>query len=810
MHWGTFARMLKQICYFAFVLGGIAWSAPLPWENPKAQEALKVLSASGLLQESWLSYRAATRWEIATITERLLRKWQTQSEEAVGKVELQALEVLCHECREELDALGVRTESLEGKLGLVEDRVLDLERIRFRGQFLMTSLYQGVSNTGSRFSGFGPDRLDYAGLAGSTALTNLVPHAPQGIVPPLDMALGRPLIQGAGFTSTLFLEVETQPDDDWLYQLRVYAYTSQGNSLLDSVWGTQQPYLANPFTGSGGSTSQNSNHAPFSSAGFDRFRLTHIPSGFGLTLGSYTPRLISSQVFVGQVNPRVGDPRLLESFGAHATAEHGPFSWEVLGTYLPDGNPSRLGLQPLQNMAWGGALHYANGEWQATASFLQAQSGSRDGAARGVGLANLVNGNTGQINVNWVNPNGFFAGQLGPGQAAGIASTSDKRPIPGRPGLDGGGPEASFGPQQQRGFGLQFGYRSENGWGLQGEWANTQYRPNQNSSFTRDGNLWAAGGNLDLGPIQMQLDYRWTDPTYDPMILVYPSPSPGLTPFRAYHRFPDHDQFWHLYSLHDTDRFPHNRRGFWPTLKWSYDEDCHLHFRGRFLEQVRTSLQDVRLRPGQLGQGIPNELVLGHSPGFFDVVFREYSPLSFDAQLNPLEDRRGSVLGLGLDLHHSFEDSPWGLDLNLESHRFRRGTGLSASQGGSQNNVDFSHSLARLTLHYQASQAWSYRFIYGLAEMKGHYDPLGVYNNFAIANQSVDFRNRDILQHAPSIEATWNLDSQTRWDFGLTYYSTLDRVPQQVFAGAPGGPHATAHPFAYNAYRVQTRLEVNF
>jgi hypothetical protein len=201
--------MLKHICFFAFVLGGIAWSAPLPWENPKAQEALKVLSASGLLQESWLSYRAATRWEIATIAERLLRRWQTQSEESVGKVELQALEVLCQECREELDALGVRTETLESKLGLVEDRVLDLERIRFRGQFLMTSLYQGVSNTGSRFSGFGPDRLDYAGLAGSTALTNLVPHAPQGIVPPLDMALGRPLIQGAGFTSTLFLEVET-------------------------------------------------------------------------------------------------------------------------------------------------------------------------------------------------------------------------------------------------------------------------------------------------------------------------------------------------------------------------------------------------------------------------------------------------------------------------------------------------------------------------------------------------------------------------------------------------------------------------
>lgn len=794
-------------------LGGVAQAAPLPWESPRAQDALKVLAASGVLQENWLSYRVATRWEIAVLMQRLLQRLESQPDLLASKLEREAVQTLVGEVQAELQALAPRVDGLEQQMLGLEQRVEFQERFRFRGRFLMAALYQGVNNTGNDRSGLGIGSLDYQGLAGSTLLTNGVPHAPEGIIPQLDLARGRPLIQGSSFTSTLYLDVEHQPHEDWLYQLRFYAYTSQGNSLLDATWGTPQPYLANPFTGAGGGTPQGSNRAPFSSMGFDRFRLTHVPTGFGLTLGSFQPRLISSQVFTGQVNPRVGDPRLLESFGVHASAEHGPFSWEAFGTYLPDGNPAQLGLQPLQHLAWGGALSYQNRGWQATLSLLQASASSRDGNPRAVGLSNLVNGSTGQVNVNWVNPNGFFAGQLPPAASAGRGSISDRRPVPGRAGLDGGGREASFGPQQQLGLGLNVNYRDPSGWAILGEWAHTRYRPSQNSSFQREGNLWSLGTQWELGEsreFQLQLDYRSTDATYDPMILVFPSPNAALVPFRVYHRFPDHDQFWHLYSLHDTDRFPHNRRGFWPTFRWNYGQDSHLALRGRWLEQVSTSLQDVRFQPGQLGANVPNEQVLGHSPGFFDVVFREFSPLSFNDQLQPLENPRGRVTALGLDLHHHFEDTPWTLDFRLERHQFRRPSRLPASLGGSQNRVDLAHSLAHVGLEYKANSSWSYRLNYDLAEMKGHYDPLGVYNAFAISNDRVDFLNRDVLQHAPGVEATWHLDSQTRWDMGLTYYINIDRVPRSIFAGLPGGPQATAHPFSFNAVRLETRLEVDF
>lgn len=805
-------RMLTGWALGMALTSGI-WAAPLPWQNPQTQDALKFLAESGVLGESWLTHRAATRWELAVIVQRLLQRQQQQPELFASKAELQALHFLADEVQTELSALGVRLDNLESEVTNLESRTEQLERIRFRGQFLMTALYQGVSNRGSSASGFGPGALDYTNLAGSTALTNFVPHQVQGVLPQVDLALGRPLVQGTGFTSTLFLEVEHQPDEDFLYQLRVYAYTSQGNALVDAIWGTQQPYLANPFTGSGGGTFQGSNHSPFSSAGFDRFRLSHIPSGFGLTLGSFTPRLISGQVYTGEVNPRVGDPRTLESFGVHATAEHGPFSWEAFGTYLPDGNPAQLGRQPLQNLGWGGAVHYEDGGWQSTLSFLQTSANSRDGGPVVVGLSNLVNGNSGQVNLNWVNPPEYFVAALAgvPGATDGKGSTSDKRPIPGRAGLDGGGLAASFGPQQQSAYGAQLAYRGQ-GWAVSGEWAHTVYRPNQNSSYSRSGNLWSLGGALDFdeGNVQLGMDYRSTDPTYDPLVLVYPSASAGLTPFRAYHRFPDHDQFWHLYSLHDTDRFPHNRRGFWPTLKWRYDEDCSLDVRARFLEQVQTSLQDVRYQPNQLGAGFPNELVLGHSPGFLDVVFRGYSPLSFDANLNPLENQRGTVNSFGLSWHHQFADSPWGLEAGYDHFHFNRGTSLSAAQGGSQNRVNFSDSVASVGVLFKPEGDWSYRLGYSLARFKGHYDPFGVYNPYAIATNDTEFFNRDSVQHAPSVEATWNLDTQTRWNFGCTYYSVVDRVPATMFAGAPGGPFSTAHPFAYDAFRVETRLEVNF
>jgi hypothetical protein len=819
--------MLRKVGTWVVIgcLAGAALAAPLPWHDAKTQDALRFLSESGVLGESWLAYRAATRWEIAAVAERLLRLQQAQPQLFASKQEREALQSLLAEMRPELEALGVRVQTLEDSVAQLDGRTEQLERIKFRGQFLMTALYQGVQNTGNEFSGFGPGALDYQRFAGSTELTNLVPHAPQGILPQVDLALGRPLVEGAGLSSTLFLEVEHQPNEDFVYELRLYAYTSQGNALVDAIWGTQQPYLANPFTGSGGGTLQSSNRAPFSSAGFDRFRLNHIPSGFGVTLGSFTPRLISSSVFTGQINPRVGDPRLLDSFGVHATSEHDQFSWEALGTYLPDGNPRQLGLEPLQNLAWGGALHYHNAGWQATLSYLQASAESRDGSARAVGLTNLVNGPSGRVNVNWVNPPGYFAGQLIPGYdprgqqtgapvptaVAGRGSTSDARPVAGRAGLDGGGLDASFGPQQQSSFGAQLGHRGD-WWSVQGEWAHTVYRPHQNAGYSRSGDLYSFGGTVefDEGNLQLGLDYRSTDASYDPMILSFPSPSPGLTPFRAYHRFPDHDQFWHLYSLHDTDRFPHNRKGFWPSLKWRYQEDSHLELRARFLEQVQTSLQDVRYRPDQLGVGVPNELVLGHSPGFLDVVFREFSPLAFDANLVPLENQRGSVQALGLSWRHDFAESPWALEGAYDRFHFDRPTGLPASLGGSQNRVNLTHSVARLGVTFTPSQEWSYGLHYSLAQMKGHYDPFGVYNQFAIATSDTDFLNRDSVQHAPTIQATWNLDAQTRWDVGFTYYSVVDRVPATTFAGAPGGPFSAAHPFSYNGYRVETRMEVNF
>lgn len=106
---GSFARVLIT----AGLLVATASAAPLPWHSPQAQDALRFLSESGVLGESWLQYRAATRWEVAVVVQRLLQKQEQEPNLFATRAEREALTRLITETREELQALGVRVTTLE-------------------------------------------------------------------------------------------------------------------------------------------------------------------------------------------------------------------------------------------------------------------------------------------------------------------------------------------------------------------------------------------------------------------------------------------------------------------------------------------------------------------------------------------------------------------------------------------------------------------------------------------------------------------------------------------------------------------------
>lgn len=793
---------------------GVA-AAPLEEKNRQGLEALQVLREHGLLQGyeggQLKGDRSMTRWELAAVLARFLAAVQNRENLLLSKSELALVQSAVKDLQAELSGLGLRTQNLEEQVDRLDQRVTERERIRFKGQFIASLNAMSFSNTGQGRGGNGSTALDYGSVVGSTVASNLVPHGASGILPVVDLIRGRPLVNGTGYSSTLYLDVETEAASGWLVDARFYAYSAGGNNVVNQVWGAPAPYLSNSFTG-GAVT----DHSPFTNMGIDRVTLLHEESGTTVTLGTFRPRFISPQVYTGQVNPSVGDPRFLESYGIHATGEaklskDSSLGWEAFGTLLPDGNPVQLGLQPYRDEGFGGALSYKWGGFTANASFLRAASQSSEGQPLVTGLSNLVNGGTGQVNLNWVNPPQYFAAQLATSGSAGIGSTSDKRPIPGTANSDQAGTKAGFGPQGITLGGAQLSYVGE-GWNLRGEYDHSSYKSNRNSSYTAQGDLFGAGGGVQLldSKLSLDVDYRHTDPTYDPMILVYPGTAAGLDPFRVYHRFPDFSEFWSLYSLHDTVQYTHNREGFVLGAKWAYDEESSLKLSYKTQTQVRTSLQDVRYDANELGPGLPNVKVLGFSPGFFDMVFREYSPLSFDAKLNPLEDQRGSVHSFSVDWHHQFGESPFDFEARYEQYHFFRPSVLSAGQGGSQNLVDLVAAVAHARLGYRASKEWGLGIGYEYGAQRGHYDPFGVYNSYAISNSDTTFRNRDSLQHQPFLDTTYNFSEnlKLRGDFHL--YKEIDRVPATVYAGMPGGPTSTAHPFAFDGYSIATRLEINF
>jgi hypothetical protein len=791
---------MKSTAMFWLLLAGITWGAPLfpPTDHDQANEWLRSLGLGDRC-------RASTRWEVALQLSRAQQLLQAGLAPLLSKAEVEQLQNLLEAYRPELEQMGGRLQTLEERLELLDQRVSEQGRIRFSGQFRSSFVSTGASNTGNPRGGFGPGALNYDDLVGSINGANLAPLNPLGVQPVIDFGSGRPIFNAGSFTSALLLNVEADVSEDLLAQLRLYAYSSQGNPLLDAVWGVQQPTAANPFA---------AGSSPFTSMGLDQLALTHLPSATTLTVGSFLPRYISPQVYMGTVNPRVGQTRLLESYGLHLAGEwdNQRWGWEIFGTRLYDGNPGVTA--PYRSYALGAALNYRNADWTGSVSGLRAQDDNALAPALTVGQTTNFNQAAGLGLLNWVNPPGFYTGQLGgPGSplVAGVGTQTDSRPLSGIPNSDAGGARATMGPQQLTMGSVHLEY-APGEYSLKADYGLSDYRPSRNSSYSTQGALWRVGAATELfdKKLHLELDYRSTDARYDPMVLQFASPMAGLAPLRVYHRVPDQDQFWQFWSLHNTNDFPHNRQGFWFNARYQYDPDGAVSLSYRNLAQVSTSLQDVRVQPGSLGLATPNALVLGFSPGFIDTVFREFSPLSFDANLQPLENPRGHVSSYAGKLSHVFTGSPWKLDVSYDSWTFRRPTSLAAAQGGSQNLVDLTYALGDLAVGRRFGENVLVTLGCQRSTIHGHYDPGGVYNPLAIATQQIDFLTRDLVQTNPYLKLDWNVSEGVRFGSEFMLYYTLDRVPSAVVPGPLNGVGATAHPFSWNGHRIGTTLEVDF
>jgi len=833
-----------------------------------AKDAVAKLAAQGLLEGypdgTFKGDRAATRWEVAMIVARLLAKMEQAHATFATKAELDEVRKLANALKDELDALGVRVTNLEENVSRIDKRVSELERITFYGYVDTRGSMSTFRNTGRNsndngvagaFPGSVP-AANYNALVGSTGGASLNPQT-NGVLPVADYRNGRPLLNGVGFTARAVLGLRVRVSDDIDAGAEFSAFTSQGNQFIDSYWGVTAPWQSNAFTStsSGGvfnatsSAPPNSQgNAPFSRMTLDSFWVVHNPSQTKLILGSFQETNMDNAIYAGQWNPGANGPRYLGGFGFNASgkidvSDTGVFRWEALGTRLGDNNSYDTFLigADVEFEFDGGAVK-ANmarvnqdvNQTGAGARTIGNTSGIGNGAFPG-GLNTIAAvGSTSPL--QWVNPPGNFFNQNNIANTrGGVGSTSDTRPIPGAGGLDrygGSGVAGNFGnigPQGMLSYGLSGNYKWDLGGGdtqiyIGANYAHSDYKPNQNSSYSVGGNAYRfeVGANLLDGDLDLGLQYLNVDATYDPFILQLGSLGQSVAPMNL----PNLSYYTGLYSLHDTSVYPQNRRGLRFNGQYRFAERRGLIW-AKFsrLDQVRTSLYDVRFNTNANGIGTPNSAVLGFAPGFMDPVFQGYaSPLvyggtsvnSFDVNLNPLEDNRGHHTNWGIGASYKFDDPRVKLELGYERNQFRRDSNLVAALGGSQNRVDMNIGSLHGQVNWEASDKWTLRAGADYTTIDGHYDPAGRYNGFALATGSTGFNNIDSTQLSPFLGFDYDVSANTQWNMDFRYYTTTSgtNIPTTNPNGFVGANSATVgftnNPFEWNGWQVSTQFKVKF
>ena len=863
------------VALLVMVLAAPAFAAPVFPDVPEvhwARDAVAPLAAKGLVEGypdgTFKGDRAATRWEVAMIVARLLAKMEQEHATFATKAELEEVRKLADALRQELDALGVRVTALEEEVGRLDQRVSELERITFYGEISTRVGGQAFRSTGSSAMGGAVPLLNYNTMIGSaTGVGGLIP-APSaaagismnpfvfGMLAVNDWRSGRPLTNGSIFTSRALLGTRVRLTDDLEAGAEFTAYTSQGDRAMDQYWGVTAPNLSNPFTGvttvTGGlAGTQGQNHAPYTRMALDNFWIKHKPSKTSLVLGSFRDVHFDEMVYVQEVNPNYYGPKWLDSFGLKVNGELALteeedviLRWEAMGARLADGNVSPLAPGSsyfTHSEGVNAAVFFHDERGEVRMNFLHTANDASGGAALQVGLIQSPN-----FTLNWVNPNGYFFNQLGgPNLAtAGVGSTSDTRPVPmfaavnndGICGIAGVPNVGGIGPQDQTTYGLSANYVFDHELDPRVfvEWAHTDYRPQKNSAYSTGGNALRAGIGASFLDKSLDVDihYLAVEPRFDPFILQFPTVD-GIS--TVLWRTPDFTYFNNLYSLHDTEIYTQNRKGWRGEVTWKFGPTGRVTANIGLLDQEQTSLQDVRYSVNSLAPGTPNTPVLGYSPGFMDPVFHGFSTPTFaaaggNAFATPLEDPRGHVTNWGLSAGYKWlleeGENNRGILVSggARSSHFVRDSNLQAllagpggTRGESQNNVDFFVDGWRASVEYDVTEKFRVHGGYTAVDIYGHFDPLGNLANYAEATGATTFDTMNMEQRYPDLGFDWDVADNTTWGLEGKYYQTRDRISTNVFPspGIPSlninyGPQGSAHPFNWEGWQVNTYFNLKF
>ena len=152
------------------------------------------------------------------------------------------------------------------------------------------------------------------------------------------------------------------------------------------------------------------------------------------------------------------------------------------------------------------------------------------------------------------------------------------------------------------------------------------------------------------------------------------------------------------------------------------------------------------------------------------------------------------------------------LTANYRRYDYQRDSALSPALGGSQNRVDLATDSWLFDAAWDVSKAITLSAGLDWVSARGHYDPAGLYNGYALATGSTSFTNIDSDQVIPHLGVDWRVTDSTEVNFTARYYDTQDGVDPAIGTGnaSLGQIGSTAHPFAWSGLQLMTHMKVNF
>jgi hypothetical protein len=721
------------------------------------------------------------------------KKYKAEVEQKFQQVR-EDMNKLREELKAEIDALGGRVAKLEEEVPKIDKRVAELERMKWHIDFQADYVTQGFTTTGQSAYQATP--------AGRILAANFSPYsATVGgfFMPVMDYMSGRPYTNGTGFTGKAGINIGLDANPRLDVEAVFSAYISQGDQLVDQIWGTPAQWLANANLSEqslGGIQPQT--NQPWTRMTFDTLKLKFYnedkkadsKADYLLTLGQLDMGNFDKFIYAGILNPSFLGPKYYGGYGVDVCGKAdflADMHWQVLWTKIPEvGNasnyPSAFGF----NLDW----LFESGNFKL--NFLRAASSDYAAAIAGAGATITAAQNAGFF--HWINPSGYMAADKPQGL---------ERPIP----LAADGAMGAFGPQATTMWGASFNWKFEHNFKIALGYGNSKYWSNMQSAYTRDGNAFRIALGYAPENWDVNLDYISVEPWYDPMVMRYPaSATTGIA--NLYWRLPDWNYFPFAYALHDTEMYPQNRQGFRLNVAYKLGEDGKVWAEYGSLQQQRSMAYDVNVA------GVPT----GFAPGFTEALFPVYNANTYNGTALR-EDNKGSSTNWGLGVKYQFPGSNLKIDLAYKDWKFKRDASLAGSNnvyaGASQNYVDLGIQGGHIGLAYPCTfneenkPKFTLKGGYDWTNVKGHYDPYGVYaatiNNGAGADATTGFTfdTLNTQQSYPYLGFDYEVNKDTNWGLNIKFINTTDGMGTNA-----GG--ANVHSFSWNGMQLSTEVKVKF